>query len=82
MDCVEGMRLLDDCSVDLTVTSPPYDNLREYKGFDFDFEGTAKELYRVTKEGGIIVCSWRCYGEWKRNGNFLQASTVFQRMWI
>ena len=55
MDCVEGMRLLDDCSVDLTVTSPPYDNLREYKGFDFDFEGTAKELYRVTKEGGIVV---------------------------
>jgi len=55
MDCVEGMRLLDDCSVDLTVTSPPYDNLREYNGFDFDFEGTAKELFRVTKDGGVVV---------------------------
>ena len=53
MDCVQGMKLLDDCSVDLTVTSPPYDNLRSYKGFEFDFESVAKELYRVTKDGGI-----------------------------
>ena len=44
----------DDC-IDLTVTSPPYDNLRTYKGFNFDFEGVAKELYRVTKTGGVVV---------------------------
>jgi DNA modification methylase len=55
MDCVQGMKLLDDCSVDLTVTSPPYDNLRSYKGFEWDFEATAKELYRVTKQGGVVV---------------------------
>ena len=55
MDCVQGMKLLDDCSVDLTVTSPPYDNLRSYKGFEFDFESVAKELYRVTKDGGVVV---------------------------
>ena len=55
MDCVEGMRLLDDCSVDLTVTSPPYDNLRTYTGFSWDFEGIANELYRVTKHGGVVV---------------------------
>ena len=55
MDCVQGMKLLDDCSVDLTVTSPPYDNLRSYKGFEFDFESVAKELYRVTKHGGVVV---------------------------
>jgi len=55
MDCVQGMKLLDDCSVDLTVTSPPYDNLRSYKGFEFDFESVAKELYRVTKQGGVVV---------------------------
>jgi DNA modification methylase len=54
-DCLEGMKLLDDCSVDLTVTSPPYDNLRTYKGFTWDFEGIAKELYRVTKQGGVVV---------------------------
>jgi site-specific DNA-methyltransferase (adenine-specific) len=42
-------------SVDLTVTSPPYDNLRTYKGYNFDFEGLARELYRVTKDGGVVV---------------------------
>lgn len=42
-------------SIDLTVTSPPYDNLRSYNGYSFDFEVIAKELYRVTKEGGIVV---------------------------
>ena len=55
MDCVEGMKLLDDESIDLTVTSPPYDNLRTYNGFAWDFEATAKELYRVTKQGGVVV---------------------------
>ena len=55
MDCLEGMRLLPDESVDLTVTSPPYDNLRTYNGYSFDFENAAKELYRVTKKGGVVV---------------------------
>lgn len=55
MDCIEGMRKLPDNSVDLTVTSPPYDNLRTYNGFSWDFEVTAKELYRVTKQGGVVV---------------------------
>lgn len=55
MDCVEGMKMLDDESVDLTVTSPPYDNLRTYNGYAFDFESVAKELYRVTKKGGVVV---------------------------
>lgn len=56
MDCLEGLKLIKDNSVDLVVTSPPYDNLREYKeGHGFDFKGIAKELYRVIKDGGIIV---------------------------
>jgi DNA modification methylase len=55
MDCVEGMKLLPENSIDLTVTSPPYDNLRSYNGFNFDIQETAKELYRVTKNGGIVV---------------------------
>lgn len=41
--------------VDLVVTSPPYDNLRDYKGYDFDFENIAHELYRILKKGGVIV---------------------------
>jgi DNA modification methylase len=44
----------DEC-IDLTVTSPPYDNLRDYKGYTFDFETIAKELYRITKPGGVVV---------------------------
>lgn len=55
MDCLSGLRLMEDKSVDLTVTSPPYDNLREYNGYFFDFENIAKELYRVTKDGGVVV---------------------------
>lgn len=55
MDCIDGMKLLDDCCIDLTVTSPPYDNLRKYNGYSFDFENTAKELYRITKQGGVVV---------------------------
>ena len=55
MDCLDGLRQLDDGSIDLTVTSPPYDNLRSYHGYSFDFENIARELYRVTKEGGVLV---------------------------
>lgn len=55
MDCLEGMKQLVDNSIDLTVTSPPYDNLRNYNGFSFDFEGIAKELFRVIKQGGVVV---------------------------
>ena len=54
-DCLELMASIPDGSVDLTVTSPPYDNLRTYNGFTFDFEGIAKELARITKPGGVIV---------------------------
>lgn len=54
-DCVAGMKMLPSESVDLTVTSPPYDNLRKYNGFSWDFEATAKELYRITKNGGVVV---------------------------
>lgn len=54
-DCLEVMKTFDDECIDLTVTSPPYDNLRDYNGFTFDFKGIAKELYRVTKEGGVVV---------------------------
>jgi len=60
MDCLEGMKLLSENSIDLIVTSPPYDNLRTYNGnieqWSFEkFQGIAKELYRVTKQGGVVV---------------------------
>lgn len=54
-DCAEVMKQIDDNSVDLTVTSPPYDNLRTYNGYVFNFEAIAQQLWRVTKPGGVVV---------------------------
>ena len=54
-NCLETMKRMEDNFVDLTVTSPPYDNLRQYNGYSFDFENVAKELFRVTKQGGVVV---------------------------
>lgn len=54
-NCLDLMARMPDEFVDLTVTSPPYDNLRTYNGYEFDFESIAKELYRVTKQGGVVV---------------------------
>jgi len=60
-DCLDTMAKMPDCFVDLTVTSPPYDNLRSYKKdiglqWNFDvFKPIADGLYRVTKEGGVVV---------------------------
>jgi len=59
MDCLTGLRGLPNNSIDLTVTSPPYDNLRSYNNttvWDESFFGLlAIELYRVTKSGGVVV---------------------------
>ena len=46
---------IPDNFVDLTVTSPPYDNLRKYKGFAFDYKNMLEQLFRVTKNGGVVV---------------------------
>ena len=54
-NCLDTMSRMPDGFVDLTVTSPPYDNLRDYKGYSFDFEPIAQELFRVTKKGGVVV---------------------------
>ena len=54
-NCLDTMAKMPDNYIDLTVTSPPYDNLRTYNGYSFDFENVAKELYRVTKNGGVVV---------------------------
>ena len=54
-DCLNTMRAMPDGVIDLVITSPPYDDLRNYKGYSFDFESIAKELFRVVKEGGVVV---------------------------
>ena len=55
MDCVDGMEELPENSVDLVVTSPPYDGIREYNGFEFDLHKTGEGIYRVLKDGGIAA---------------------------
>lgn len=73
-DFISGLMLIDDKMIDLTITSPPYDDIRTYndkvktkKGdkFSFDFDGIVKELFRVTKDGGIVV--W-VVGDQVKNG--------------
>ena len=54
-DCLETMSRMSDCSVDLVVTSPPYDGMKSYNGYSFDFENVARELFRIIKEGGVVV---------------------------
>ena len=54
-DAVEVLATFPDNSVDLVVTSPPYDDLRKYNGFKLDLHKVGKELYRVLKDGGIVA---------------------------
>ncbi|QDV36976.1 DNA-methyltransferase [Tautonia plasticadhaerens] len=57
-DCVDGMRRLPDGCIDMTLTSPPYGEIRTYGGQAFDFtkfRAVAEELFRLTKPGGVVV---------------------------
>jgi DNA modification methylase len=54
-DCCSFMDDLDNASIDLVVTSPPYDNLRSYNGYAFDFDRVVTQLFRVIKQGGVVV---------------------------
>lgn len=58
-DSTDLLKDLDSKSVDLVVTSPPYDNLRNYNNevsWNFDtFKSIANELYRVMKCGGVVI---------------------------
>jgi len=59
-DCLEVMKEIPDKSIDLTVTSPPYDNLRTYNGNnalwgEHVWKRVLEQLFRVTKQGGCVV---------------------------
>lgn len=84
---LQTMEKMPNCFIDLTVTSPPYDNLRTYENEDYltcgEFEDIVKELWRVTKEGGVVV--W-IVGDSVKNGNesgtsFYQALTFKKYGW-
>ena len=68
-DCIDFMKdKMHDNVVDLTITSPPYDDLRIYKGYSFQFEDIARQLYRVTKPGGVLV--WVVGGQNQKGQKF------------
>lgn len=71
---IETMARMPDNFIDLTVTSPPYDDLRKYNGYTFPFEDIAKELFRVTKKGGVLV--W-VVGDATKNGS--ETGTSFKQ---
>ena len=54
-DCISVLKSFEENCIDFTLTSPPYDNLRNYNGYNFDFENIAKQIFRVTKQGGVLV---------------------------
>ena len=54
-DCLEVLKSFSAASIDMVLTSPPYDNLREYKGYRFNYKDIAREIYRVVKDGGVVV---------------------------
>lgn len=54
-DCIGGMKRLPADSIDLVITSPPYDSIRDYNGFAVNLHETGKEIFRVLKDGGIAV---------------------------
>lgn len=66
IDCSIGLKEIPSDSIDLVVTSPPYDDLRNYNGYVFNFEEIASELFRVIKKGGVVV--W-VVGDKIKNGN-------------
>lgn len=59
-DCLDRMAEIEDGSVDLTVTSPPYDNLRTYNNTLNDWtpdkwQAIIRDIFRITKDGGVLV---------------------------
>ncbi len=73
-NCLNTMSNMPDNYIDMVITSPPYDDLRNYKGYIFPFEEIAKDLYRVLKKGGIII--W-VVGDKTQNGS--ESGTSFKQ---
>lgn len=92
-DAVTELKKFPDNSIDLVVTSPPYDGIRKYNGFSFDLHATGKEIFRVLKEGGIAamviqdqtkdfgksLTSFRTIVDWVGNIGFKLFETVIYR---
>lgn len=73
-NCLYTMNRMPNNFIDLTLTSPPYDDLRKYNGYVFEFEDIARELFRITKVGGVLV--W-VVGDSTKNGS--ESGTSFRQ---
>src|ERR1700743_301550 len=54
-NCLDTLDIIPSNYIDCVITSPPYDNLRDYNTYDFQFEKIATQLYRVLKPGACLV---------------------------
>lgn len=54
-NCLDTMARMPNDFIDFIITSPPYDDIRNYNGFKFEFEKIALELFRVLKKGGVMI---------------------------
>jgi site-specific DNA-methyltransferase (adenine-specific) len=93
LDCVEGMKKLPENCIDMVITSPPYDGIREYNGFSYDLHATGEEILRILKNGGVAVMviqdqtrdfaktltSFRTIVDWCDNIGFRLFETVIYR---
>lgn len=74
-NCIEVMKGIPSDTIDMTLTSPPYDNLRNYQhGYRLPFLEIVQELYRVSKPGAVVV--W-IVGDATRKGS--ETGTSFQQ---
>ncbi len=73
-DCIDTMAKMPAESVDMVLTSPPYDDLRNYNGYDLPFEKIVKDLFRILKKGGVVI--W-VVGDKTENGS--ETGTSFKQ---
>ncbi len=92
-DAVEMLKGIPSNSIDLVVTSPPYDGIRTYNGFSLNLPAVGKELHRVLKDGGIVamviqdathnfgksLTSFKTIIDWCDNAGFKLFETVIYR---
>jgi len=92
-DAVDILKKIPSNSVDLVVTSPPYDDIRTYNGFSLNLPAVGKELNRVLKDGGVVamviqdatrnfgktLTSFRTILDWCDNAGFKLFETVIYR---
>ena len=65
-NCLDTLARMPDDLLDMTITSPPYDDLRDYNGYHFPVEEIAAGLLAKTKPGGVVI--W-VVGDRTVNGN-------------